>query len=213
MKRSAILTFVVVLGAFSAFAQSSGPASNGDFTFSLTGATGAIQYNARGTPSSASGQITFQGQALISNEDVDGEGTAGGTLSDVTVTVNVDCLRISGNRAAISGLVSSSSVASYVGHRALLAVEDGGEGVKANRDRFTWGVYRQGSMNWTPEDSEVAGDNGWFTSWFASDAERNDDTPVLFTHGASSIDCKSFPFGSYAFEEVAHGAGNIQVKP
>ncbi len=198
-----------------AFAQNSGPASNGGFQYAIEGANGSIQYDARAFGSSARGQITFNGTTAISDEDVDGEGTGGTGVSTVNValTVDVDCLRISANRAAMSGTITSSSVAAYVGTRALLAVEDGGEGKNASRDRFTWGTYRPTSMTWTPEDAEVPGDAGWSFSWLVTDSERSDDIAIPSSHGNAPVDCKTFSFDSYAFEELSLGAGNIQVKP
>ena len=200
------------LYSMSAVAQS-GPSANGDFQFALTGATGAIQFNAKAQGSGAKGQMTFTGTSEISNEDVDGEGTTATPLTGASMTVDFDCLRVSGNQAAMSGVISASSVAQLVGTRAILSVEDGGEGKKADSlDKFSWGVYRASAMNWTPSDAEVPGDAGWMFSWIATDAERNDDAGVPTTR-STSVDCQSFPLGSYAFEEVAHGAGNIQVKP
>ena len=209
------LLFVLLL-AVSAAAQNNGSASNGDFQFDLTGANGSIQYDARLQGTSAKGQMTFTGATEISNEDVDGEGTATTALSNVTLTAKFDCLRVSGNRAAMSGPITQSSVAAYVGARALLVVEDNGEGVNAEPDRFTWGMYRQSAPTWTPSDAEVPGDNGASLSWLVTDAEREDDVaipskPLVVPSGA--VDCKSFSFSSYALEEIVHGAGNIQVKP
>ena len=209
LSRGALCAFL--LFALSSAAQS-GPSSNGDFQFSLDGASGAIQYNVKQDGSGARGDITFTGAMAISNEDVDGEGVTVGAVSNVSITVSADCLRVSGNQAAMSGVVSSSSVPEYIGIRALLAVEDNGEGVKAARDRFTWGVYRSHAATWIPEDAEVPGDTGYFLTWIATDAERNDDAGVP-SNKSNVVDCQSFPFGSYAFEIVAHGAGNIQVKP
>jgi hypothetical protein len=204
---------VSLLLTFAAAAQNSGPASNGDFQFGLSGASGAIQYNARMHGTSAQGQMTFTGTMDISNEDVDGEGSTVTALTNVTLTVNIDCLRIEGNRAAMSGLIASSSYAPYIGARALLAVEDNGEGSKAPAlDRFTWGVYRNTAPTWTPSDAEVPGDNGAMFTWYASDFERPDDVPVLSTKNFT-VDCKTFPFGAYGFEDAPHGSGNIQVKP
>lgn len=211
----ALLCAFLVL-SLSATAQNSGPASNGDFQFGLAGAQGAIQYDARSFGSSAKGQMTFSGAMDVSNEDVDGSGEGSAPASRVTMTVAFDCLRIDGNRAAMSGVVTSSNIAGYEGAKALLAVEDNGEGNKATgADRFTWGLYRPTATTWTPSDSEVPGDNGAMFTWYASDAERPDDVPVPArqTKGAAGVDCSSFPFGSYAFEDVQHGSGQIQVKP
>jgi hypothetical protein len=204
---SLLLTFAVA-------AQNGGTASNGDFQFALAGATGAIQYDARLHGSSAQGQMTFNGTIEISNEDVDGTGGGPPAVTDVSLTVSFDCLRISGNQAAMSGTISSSSVPEYIGLRAVLAVEDNGEGKKVPApDRFTWGVYRTNAITWLPVDAEDENDIGATLTWLASDAERLDDVPVLSNQPNSGIDCKSFPFGSYAFEDLPHGAGNIQVKP
>ncbi|HEX8172664.1 MAG TPA: hypothetical protein VF824_19160 [Thermoanaerobaculia bacterium] len=202
-----------LLFALNLAAQNSGPASNGDFQFALSGAGGSIQYNANGKGSSARGHMTFAGAIDVAATDVDGDGSNGSSASNVTFSVDLDCLRIQGNRAAMSGTITSSSVAGYVGVRALLAVEDNGEGnVAPARDRFTWGMYRSVAQTWTPSDAEVPGDSGASFTWFATDAERFDDTPVP-ARKSGAVDCTSFGFGAYAFEEVALGAGQIQVKP
>ncbi len=213
MKKIFLLVSVLALCALSAAAQNNGSAANGDFQFALNGASGAIQFDARQQDSGAKGQMTFNATLAVSNEDVDGEGTSSSSLSAVTATVSFDCVRVSGNHAAMSGIVTASSVPAYVGQRAVLAVEDNGEGINASGlDRFTWGVYKQSARTWTPSDAEVPGDNGWMLSWFATDSERPDDVAIP-GRASETVDCKSFPFGSYAFESVAHGAGNIQVKP
>src|SRR3712207_8371342 len=49
-----------------------------------------------------------------------------------------DGMRVSDNRAVISGTVRDSNVTGLIGRRVLLTVEDNGEGT---RDRVTWGVY------------------------------------------------------------------------
>lgn len=216
VSRNVLLVFGSLLLTSVAAAQNNGPASNGDFQFGLTGATGAIQYNARLQAAGPKGQMTFTGAMAISNEDVDGEGSNVTALTNVTLTVSFDCVRIAGNQAAMSGPITASSYAPYVGLRGLLAVEDNGEGSKAPAlDRFTWGVYRNTAPTWFPSDEEVPGDTGWLFSWYASDSERFDDTPVLRTNGNGNgiVDCNTFPFNAYGFEEAPHGSGNIQVKP
>jgi hypothetical protein len=212
---SLVVRSAFFLFTFAAAAQNSGPASNGDFQFALEGASGAIQYNARSFGSSAQGQLTFTGTSEISDEDVDGEGSGGvgSTVRNVTLTVSFDCLRINQTRAAMSGLITSSTEPSYMGRRVVLAVEVGGEGKNAAPDRFTWGLYRNSAITWTPSDEEVPGDNGYMFSWLATDFERPDDVGVPYSRGNAPVDCQSFPFGSYAFEALPHGAGNIPVKP
>jgi hypothetical protein len=206
----------LLLFSLSAAAQSGGPATSGNFQFGLAGAQGAIQYDAKSSGSFAKGQMTFSGTMEISNEDVDGSGDGGSPASNVTMTVEIDCLRIAGNHAAMSGVVTASSVLGYVGSKAVLAVEDNGDGSKATGpDRFTWGLYKTTATTWTPSDAEVPGDNGAMFTWYSSDAERPDDVPVPTSHGKSTaaVNCSSFPFGSYEFEEVQQGALQIQVKP
>ena len=212
ISRSILCASLLLLLTSPLAAQNSGPASNGDFTIALTGMAGAIQYNAKGAGTDARGEMTFTGSAAISSEDVDGEGTATSTVSNVTLTVTFDCLRISGHNAAMSGVVTSSTVPAYLGVRAVLAVQDNGEGINAPRDKFTWGLYRHSAHSWIPSDAEVPGDNGASLTWIATDAERTDDVGVPSSH-STSVDCTTFPFGSYAFEELPHGAGQIQVKP
>lgn len=215
MKNLSLFFVSLFLFASIATAQNGGTASNGDFQFSLTGATGSIQFDARLHGNGARGQMTFNGTAEISNED---DSVAPGTPTETNVqaVVSIDCLRIDKdhpNRAAMSGVVSSSNVPELLGRRALLAVEDNGEGRKSDApDRFTWGVYRSTNITWFPTDEELPGDTGWSLSWPISDAERN-DPPTASNSRTFTVDCNAFPFDSYAFEDLPHGAGNIQVKP
>jgi hypothetical protein len=209
---------IVVLCCFAvasvaALAQS-GASSNGQFQFSLTGATGSIQFDGRVFGSGGSGQMTFSATSDVSAEDSDGEpdSVAGATSTNLTLTVKFDCVKVQGNRAAMSGVVTSSSQASAVGSRALLAVEDGGEGRNAAPDKFTWGLYRNIAQTWTPSDYEVPGDAGALFNWHATDAERSDDVGIP-ARQSTTVNCSSFPVGAYALEELPHGAGNIQVKP
>lgn len=213
ISRGAILGSFLL--AFSVTAQNNGQASNGDFQFDLAGASGSIQYDARGQGSGVHGQMTFAGATELSNEDVDGNGNGGSSVSNMAMTVSFDCLKVQGNRAAMSGVVTSSSVPEYIGTRALLAVEDNGEGKHASSlDRFTWGVYRNPANTWVPSDAEVPGDNGAMFTWYATDAERFDDVGRPSSQNQNgTVDCKSFGFDSYAFEALPLGAGQIQVKP
>jgi hypothetical protein len=128
--------------------------------------------------------------------------------------VDFDCLVVSGSRASMSGLVTASSVPAYVGRRSLLVVDDGGEGVKNSSDSFTWGLYRR-AATWTAADAELDFDNGASLSWYATDAERNDDVAVQVGNGSGreTGDCRAVGLGAYALDELVHGNGNIQVRP
>lgn len=196
-------------------AQNSGPSANGDFQFNAGGFAKSIQFNARiDKDGQTKGSMTFVGAAEIPDQDVDGTGTAGpgGLVSNLSMTVEFDCLTISGNRAVMSGEVTESSVSSFVGVRAILAVEDGGEGVKKPIDRFTWGLYHARESGWVPSDADLTVDPGVGLTWLATDFERDDDVGVP-SHPSTDISCASFSLAAYALEDVAHGAGNIQVKP
>jgi len=214
MKIFRALCILVLVTVPAMAASNNGQSSNGNFQFALEGASGTIQFDAR-MQGTAHGQMTFTGTVEVSNEDVDGEGTVGSTVNNVSLTVSFDCVRVEGNHAAMSGKVTSSNLPAYVGARAVLAVQDNGEGVNEGPDRFTWGLYRSNANHWIPEDAEVPGDIGASLTWFMSDSERPDDVPVSTKPSAApgTVDCQSFPFGSYAFEDVPHGGGNIQVKP
>ncbi len=216
MKAICRLSILVILVSAPLLAQNNGVSANGTFTFSNAGATKTIDFNARQhtNDSGADGEMTFSGPAEISGQDVDGDGTTSpGTLTNLTVKVKLDCLSLNGNRAAMSGKITASSLPELVGRQSVLAVEDNGEGSKATGpDRFTWGLYRSTAMTWTPSDAEVPGDNGWSFSWTATDAERPDDAGVP-ARPSTTIDCHAFPLSSYSLEDVPQGGGNIQVKP
>lgn len=189
--------------------------TSGAIEYSVPGGRRSVEFHANSNGGSADGKLTFSGPAEIVDQDVDGDGTASAGIVNVTVSADVDCLKLSGKRAAISGVVSSSNVDSLVGRRIVLAVEDNGEGNKsAEPDRYTWGSYVGAAGTWFPTDAEVPGDNGASFSWLATDAEDPSDPGFQYhTVTLTTFDCQSFPLASYAFEDIPNGAGNVQVKP
>jgi hypothetical protein len=194
-------------------AAESGPSANGEFEFSLDGAAGAIQFDARTNAADTSGgQMSFDGAVEISNEDVDGTGDPVTPLPGLSMDVTFDCLEVDGNRAAMSGVVTAASDPGYLGQRAILAVQDNGQGANDPPDTFTWGVYRSTARTWIPSDAEVPDDTGASLVWIATDAERPDDVGVP-SNRSTVVDCKSFPLGAYSLVTIPHGAGNVQVKP
>src|SRR6185436_4225423 len=149
------------------FAQS---ASGG---FHVTGDEGTrnIEFNARIHPNGrASGDLKFTGPLSVPDQDVDGDGTGdpGATAATLSLRVDVDCLKVDGNRAVLAGSVREASVAAYVGRRLLLTVEDGGEGNNAAPDRYTWGQYRSTASTWVASDAELEVDPGVGLMWFAT---------------------------------------------
>jgi hypothetical protein len=193
-----------------AFAQS----ASGGFHAGNGEGTRNIEFNAKIQNGRASGDLKFTGPLSIPDQDVDGDGTGdpGATATTLSLRVDVDCLRVQGNRAALSGQVKESNVAAYVGRRMLLTVEDGGEGSKADPDRYTWGQYRSTAPTWVASDAELEFDTGVGLMWIATDAERTDDAGISSTQ-PTGVDCQSFPLSSYALEDLPQGSGNIQVKP
>ena len=210
------LSLLVFTPPRQAATHDSGPSASGSFQFSADGLAKRVEFEARThKDGTTTGRMTFSGPAEVPDQDVDGEGgpATGGQLIDIFTKVEFDCLVVEGNRAVMSGVVSESTVGEHIGRRALLAVEDNGEGVGAAApDRLTWGVYRSAERGWVPVDAERPDDNGALLEWLATDAERPDDAGVP-SRKSEVIGCRSFPLSSYSFVDVKHGDGNIQVRP
>jgi hypothetical protein len=213
MAPTARLSFVLIALVLAAAAVSvQGQSTTGGFHYGLAGASGAVQFEARMQGSSGSGHVDLTGTQAVSNDSGDDTGGSEATQTTVSVRVDVDCLRVSGNRAVMSGSIVSATIPGYIGAQAILAVEDGGEGGNAAPDRFTWGLYHVNDPTWTPSDAEVPGDAGAFFSWIATDAERPDDVGIPAGADApTGVDCTTFSLDAYAFEPI--GNGNLQVRP
>ena len=210
----AALGFLLVTTAL--MAQNSGPSANGDFQFTAGASSKSLVFNARITNNNQTrGQMVLSGGEGFADQDVDGGGDVnpGGTHANFTLTADVECLRIEGNRAVMAGAVSSSSIPGYIGVRTILVVEDGGEGVKNAVDKFTWGVYRGATLTWVATDAELTLDPGVGLSWWATDAERFDDAGKPSHPSNTGVDCQSFALSAYDLRDVPLGAGNIQVTP
>ena len=215
MKTTSLVSVcVLLLSAATASAQNNGTSANGGFHFPVDGRTIHIEFDARQHENGTiQGQVSFSGEVEIPDQDVDGVGGgSGGNVVNLTVRVDVDCLRVSGNQAVMSGVISDANVAGYLGKRAILAVEDGGEGSKAPVDKFTWGVYGTTAATWVASDAELEVDPGVGLIWLATDAEREDDAGIS-SHVDPTVTCQTFPIGAYALQDLEQGSGNIQVKP
>lgn len=216
MKTSIVAALCACLCAASLSAQSNaGTSANGDFGFSSAGKSMQLRFDARRhSNGKIGGEIVLAGTVDLADQDVDGDNTPSpGSSVSVSMKVDVDCLNVSGNRATLTGIVTESSVNAYVGRRALLAVEDNGEGSKtADPDRFTWGLYGSNAPNWVASDAELLFDPGVGLTWLATDSERNDDAGIP-SHKSGLVDCLTFPAASYSLEDVQKGMGNLQVRP
>jgi hypothetical protein len=193
-------------------AGNDGPSASGNFQFSLEdGQAKSLEFSARVQNNGRTvGDMTFSDPSVVPVGDPDssdGSGTPG-----ALVRAKFDCLKITGNRAVMGGVISESNILSAVGLRILLVVEDNGEGVKAANDKLTWGIFQPPANGWMPQDAEREDDNGASLKWIATDFERPDD-PGIPSNPSKIVGCESFSLASYDFTEVKHGGGNIQVQP
>ena len=192
-------------------AGADGPSASGNFQFTLEdGQPRYLDFNAREQNNGRIvGEMTFSDPTVVPVADPDASdvGTAG-----ALIRAKFDCLKITGNRAMMSGIIFESNVLSAVGLRVLLAVEDNGEGVNAANDKLTWGIYQPPATGWVPKDAEREDDNGAGLSWIATDFERTDDAGVP-SNQSKIVGCQSFSWGALDFTDVKHGGGNIQVQP
>jgi hypothetical protein len=193
-------------------AGNDGPSASGNFQFSLEdGQPRFLEFNARVQNNGRTvGDMTFSDPAVVPVGDPDaseGSGTPG-----ALVRARFDCLRITGNRAVMSGVISESNIFNAVGLRILLVVEDNGEGVNAANDKLTWGIFQPPASGWVPQDAEREDDNGAGLKWIATDFERSDDAGVP-SNQSKIVGCQSFSLASFDFTDVKHGGGNIQVQP
>jgi len=197
------------------FAGADGPSATGSFQFNVDeGQPKYLDFNARQQNNGRTvGEMTFTDPNAAVVVDPDAPPSTNGPQTGASVRAAFDCLKISGNRAVMSGVIVESNVLTAIGLRVLLVVEDNGEGVNAPaNDRLTWGVYQNPATGWTPKDSERDDDIGATLSWLATDAERPDDAGVP-SNQSRIVGCQSFPLSSYSFVDIAHGGGNVQVQP
>ena len=216
MKRiifAAILAVMLVSLALPALtlAGPDGPSANGNFQFALEdGQPRFLEFNVREqNKGSVIGEMTFSDPAVVPVGDPDSSETG---THGALVRAKFDCLKITGNRAVMSGIISESNILSAVGLRVLLVVEDNGEGVNAFNDKLTWGIFQPPASGWVPKDAERDDDNGAGLTWIATDFERSDDTGVP-SNQSKIVGCQSFSVASFDFVDVKHGGGNVQVKP
>jgi len=213
--RSAFHLALLLIAALPLVAQNSGPSASGSFQFSSGGHPLNIDFNARTKPNGTTeGEMTLSGTVDVPDQDVDGEGLGGGgSLVAVSLQVSVDCLAVSTNAAVLSGEITDANIPAYIGNRALLSVVDNEEGEPAPAlDQFMWGLYGTPDLTWVATDAELTFDPGVGLTWLATDFERDDDVGIP-SHPSTTVDCHTFPAGSYSFEVLPLGGGNIQVRP
>ena len=203
-----VLTLFVVCLALPglALAGAEGSSAAGSLKFVLEdGETRFVEFDAReGTDGQATGEMTFSDPVAIPVEDPDSSETP--KNQGVLVKAKFDCMQVVENKAVIGGEIYDSNVASNIGQRVLLVVEDNG----VESDKLVWGIYQQPAKGWVPKDAEVEDDKGAELKWIATDFERKDDVGIP-SDISKVVTCKSFPLGSYDFPEIKAAGGDLKV--
>ena len=210
----ASVIFVGGIGSAAHAPDNAGPSANGTFQFTVgDGSVRYVSFNARiHKDDKVTGEMTYTEPSASPEVDADNVDTSS-TTAGLSVKASFDCMVINGNRAVMSGVIVESNIGAALGRRVLLVVEDNEQGINvSDLDKLSWGVYQPRNLNWTPADAELENDIGASLRWIATDAERPDDKGIP-SHPDETVGCQSFPISSYAFVDVQHGAGNIQVKP
>jgi len=202
--------------SMAAGAQIGGPSASGTYRFVLDDdLSRSVEFTAttdeRGV---TTGQMTFRDEARIVEPDVDGVGGHEEASSEFYMLAILDTLTIDRNRGVMSGTVADSNVQSYIGRWVQLVVEDNGDGTQ-EPDKLTWCFCKPEERGWVPADAEVREDQGAYSQWWATDAEREDDKGVQSTNiiPGNKTSCTVFPLSSYPFADVRNGEGQIQVQP
>ena len=205
------LLFVCLAQPLLVSAGPSGPSATGSFQFTLEdGVTRFLEFTAREQNKGQTvGEMTFSDLAALVIPDPDAPGGAG--AQGALVRASFDCLKITGNRAVMGGVIFDSNVLNAIGLRVLLVVEDNGEGVNAATDKLTWGIFHSPASGWVPKDSERDDDHGAGLTWIARDFERPDDLGIP-SNQSRIIGCQSFSLTAFDFTDIAHGGGNLQVQ-
>jgi hypothetical protein len=196
-------------------AENDGPSASGSFQIATDdGPTKYIEFYAKIEKNgSTTGETIFQDRPSGTDQKADG-GDRSSTDSSPAffAKAEFDCLSVNGKRAVMSGSVTESSSAQYIGRRLLLFVQDGDGFNPPRKDRLTFGIYRQTARGWLAVDSERPDEQGGPVAWIAQDSERPEDEPVL-SPKSEMIGCHSFPISSFSFIDAKHGRGSIKVNP
>ncbi|MFL6230103.1 MAG: hypothetical protein ACJ741_15130 [Pyrinomonadaceae bacterium] len=160
------------------------------------------------------GSMTFNDEAKIEYQDVDGTGERGDEPVPFSMTVSFDNMTVEKNRALINGVVRDSTYKSYIGKWVQLIVEDNGTNIEVP-DKFAWRLCQPEPGGWVPSDYEVPGDRGAYMSWWATDYEQKGDVgiPSKDLIPGNLKTCEVLSVWSYSFADIKRGDGDIVVKP
>jgi hypothetical protein len=184
----------------------------GGGTFSVDGnKKGHFNFNAIvHADGSVTGHLTLQDPETVPNQDVDGNGEVDSdALPDgAELTADLDSVKVNGNRAALSGVITSATTQRYMGLRMILTIEDNGEGNNTAPDKVTWGFYQRVIPRLVADfENPDAGEFPVGVKVLATDAERPEEGAFLV--GESDLDSQSFPLTSYNLTDI--DGGNIQL--
>lgn len=199
----ALIVFVSTLVSAPLLADGS---ASGRFHVAVDAGTMNIEFDARSTGSSSggTGSIALRTPIVLTQDEDHPFGPTG--LTDLSAKVDIDCVRVSGTRASMSGIVRDASVIGFTGRRVLLTVEA--------PDKFTWGIYNVEKPAWFPTDAERDVDNGATLQWTARDFEHDDDAAIQVSgREARDTTCSSFGLASYDLVALPRGSGDIRVTP
>lgn len=213
-KRICASLFVLCLAFLAATLPASAQVASGKYNFIMDDELAKyLEFEARaGERGGATGFMTFTDEAKVVLQDGDGGEPPKDEPVPFSMTANLDAITIERNRAVISGVVRESSVRSYIGRWVQLVIEDN-DGVEV-ADRFGWSFCEPEVGGWIPSDAEVPDDKGAFMSWWATDAERDDDVGIPSPNLVPGMlkACKAHPLSSYEFASILKGEGAIQIK-
>lgn len=162
----------------------------------------------------STGKIYFTDDEPIDYTDLDGTGDRSqvATYKGFFITAAVDDLVVNKNQAVMSATIRDSNILDLIGQRVLLTVQDNGDNTKV-LDQLTWGGYRFVERTWTPSDAELKDDPGVGLRWCATDAERKEDTCVVYPRPEQPVGTQTFPVNAYSFVGLSRASGDIVVSP
>lgn len=189
--------------------------ASGQYKFYLEdGALKSFQFDAkndeRGT---TTGFLFFTDDTKVEFIDVDGTGEPPRDEPVAfTMKAEFNAMTIEKHRAVINGVITDSSLRSYIGKFVQLVVEDN-DSVDV-KDQFAWTICEPFKGGWIPTDAEVPDDKGAFMSWWATDAERRDDvgmpSPSVLPGNMKS--CQTHSLQTYDVVTIAKGDGTVIIR-
>lgn len=207
-----LLALLTLVAPLAVAAEKNLLSAEGSVRLPAGGTESAIQFSAAAdADGNASGWMTLADPGGAPVQDVDGVGIdLRASAPGHFFRADLDCLEVVRNKAVMSGVITDSAQADYVGRRVILVAVDNGEG---GRDKLTWGVYQRDAGNWLATDAEAENDPGAGMTWVARDAEREEDDAGEPSERGEPTTCRNLPLSSFSLIELKKGEGDIRVRP